>query len=220
MKHLISSIEAVPADNAYVSFSAGKDSAVLAHAANVVYPGIQIWMVDPGIPTHWTEEEQDKWLEYASSMRWSLRVFPWDKWAEVGEAASEKDHRKKAHDSMFEEMHKQAHEESRTHVLMGLRAQESHGRRFSLATHGEAHTSRSGTTRHCPLGLWTHDDIWAYTITHGLPWLTIYDHLGPEARNGLIGRSGVQQGRMAYLRRYFPDAYRHARDVLGLDYAQ
>lgn len=205
---------------AYVSFSAGKDSAVLAHAAHAVHPGIPIWMVDPGVPTHWLGAERQRWIDYAAASGWTLRLFPWDKWADVGAANGEQQHRKMAHNAMFEAVHAQAAAEGRTHVVMGLRAQESPGRRASLSTHGEAYTSRTGITRHCPLGSWTHDDVWAYTLTKGLPWLEIYDHLGPDARNGLIGRSGVQQGRMAYLRRFFPEAYRHARDVLQLDYAQ
>ncbi len=62
-------------------------------------------------------------------------------------------------------------------------------------------------------------DIWAYIIDHDLPWLRIYDCLGPEARNGWIGRNGLEHGRMVYLRKYYPEAYRFARDILEVPYA-
>jgi hypothetical protein len=48
-----------------------------------------------------------------------------------------------------------------------------------------------------------------------MPWLTIYDYLGPDARNGLIGRNEEAYGRLVYLRKYYPEAYRVAREVFG-----
>lgn len=52
-------------------------------------------------------------------------------------------------------------------------------------------------------------------MSEGLPWLSIYDHVGPTARNGLIGRNGLEQGRLVYLRRYYPEAWRVAREMFG-----
>jgi len=67
----------------------------------------------------------------------------------------------------------------------------------------------------CPISLWTAADVWTYIVSEGLPWLSIYDHVGPTARNGLIGRNGLEQGRMVYLRRYYPEAWRVARELFG-----
>jgi len=220
-RRLISSLQMIDPAVSYVSFSAGKDSAVLAHAAHSVHPGIPICCVDSGVPYRWTEEEREGWLQYASENGWNLIIFPWNKWGgNLRRAADEKSHQKSAHRSMFAGLQSWARTEGRTHYLTGMRADESKGRRVRLSTHGEIYLQANGFTRHCPLGLWSTQDIWAYTITQGLPWLTIYDHLGPSARNGLIGRSGIQHGRMVWLRKYYPEAYRVARDELGLDYAR
>lgn len=62
--------------------------------------------------------------------------------------------------------------------------------------------------------------MWAYILERDLPWLGIYDALGPQARNGLIGRNGVEHGRMAFLRRHYPQAWRVARDTLELEFAR
>lgn len=219
---LLADLTALDPAMSYVSFSAGKDSAVLAHAAHRVLPGIPICCVDSGVPYRWTQEERDRWLHYAAEQGWDLRIFPWDKWGNraIREAGGERDHQQAAHRSMFADLEAWARGEGRMHVLIGLRAAESPGRRASLSTHGEVYRKRDGFVRHCPLGRWSVDDIWAYTLTNGLPWLTIYDHLGPEARNGLIGRSGAQYGRMVWLRKYYPQAYRVARDDLELTEAR
>ena len=185
-------------------------------------PGVPICMVDPGVPTHWTQADKQTWLDYARDQGWNLQLFAWDKWGDQGIAAAKTatQHARAAHKGMFAQVHEWAQAQGRDHVVMGIRADESKGRRASLSTHGEWHRAVTGITRIAPIGRWCVDDVWAYIVTHGLPWLEIYDVLGPSARNGLIGRNGVEHGRMAYLRQHFPDAYRHARDALGLDYAR
>ncbi len=206
----------------YVSWSSGKDSGVVAHAAHAVHPGIAICKVDAGVPVHWSEAERRTWIEYASRQGWDLHLFTWEKYQEKKIALAEHDeaHRRAAHESMFAPLSAWAQETGRDHILMGIRAEESRGRRASLATHGERYRALNGMTRVAPLGRWTTMDVWAYTVTKSLPYLDIYRHLGPEARNGLIGRSGCNHGRMVYLRRFYPEAYRHARDVLDLEYAR
>lgn len=201
----------------YVGFSAGKDSAVIAHACARVWPSVPIAMVDPGVPTHWLEEERQEWVDYAATQGWRLEIFPWDKWGDLG-IATAKDaasHADAAHRSMFADLYDWAAAEGRDHYVMGLRADESRGRKLRARRYGLCHEHANGRTSHTPIAWWSTDDVWCYIIKHGLPWLTIYDHLGPDARNGLIGRNGLQNGRLAYLRKYYPAAFRAARDQLG-----
>lgn len=212
----------LPVDRCYVSFSAGKDSSVLAHAASIAMPGVPILMVDPGCPTHWSEDERKAWKEYAAEAGWNIIMFPWDKWSDddVRAARTARQHAFAAHRSMFSDLEQWASAHGRDHCLQGLRAEESRGRRVSLITHGDIYRKRDGSmVRVAPLARWTWMDIWAYIIDHDLPWLRIYDCLGPEARNGWIGRNGLEHGRMVYLRKYYPEAYRFARDILEVPYA-
>lgn len=195
----------------YVSFSAGKDSGVIAHACNIVRPGISMLMVDPGVPIHWTAEERAMWQEYAEREGWNLRLFPWDKYA-TARPEGGAEYRASVHADMFRDLTAYADAHGLTRRVMGLRAEESPDRRKSLGRDKGVSESRL-----CPISLWTHHDVWAYTVSEGLPWLSIYDHLGPDARNGLIGRNAVERGRLVYLRRYYPEAYRVARELFAQD---
>lgn len=209
-------------EKTYVSFSAGKDSTVLAHACHDLFPGVQMCMVDPGVPFHWVDEERDLWLTHARANGWNLRIFPWDKWG--GILRDDKTRRvaqRLLHTDMFAEVTEWVHKHGLDTVVMGLRRQESGQRSMALKIYGMEHTyADTGVRRVCPLEHWSTSDVWAYIVSHGLPWLTIYDHVGPDARNGLIGRNAAQSGRMAYLRQYYPEAWRIARDVLSLEYAR
>jgi len=195
-------------ERCYVSFSAGKDSAVVAHAAHAARPGIAMLMVDPGCPVHWTEEERAAWLAYAQAQGWNLTLFPWDKYASAPRSGDLAAYRAAVHDAMFRDLTAHAEAHGLTRRVMGLRAEESPQRRMSLGRDKAA-----SETRLCPISLWHTSDVWCYLATHGLPWLSIYDHLGCTARNGLIGRNGEAHGRLVFLRRYYPSAFRVARQI-------
>lgn len=201
-------------ETAYVSFSAGKDSAVCAHLCHTVLPSIPMLMVDPGCPTHWLEDERAEWLSYSKAQLWNLRLFAWDKWAAVFGVQDAGAHRKLAHADMFSGLHTYADENGITTRVMGLRTEESRARATTVRHRGAVYDYVGGGRRILPIADWSWKDVWAYTVTNDLPWLSVYDHGGPQARNGLIGRSGMENGRMAFLRQHYPDAYRLARELL------
>lgn len=188
----------------YVSFSAGKDSAVVAHACHAARPGITMLMVDPGCPVHWTEEERAAWLAYAQAQGWNLTLFPWDKYASAPRSGDLATYRAAVHDEMFRDITAHAEAHGLTRRVMGIRREESSAR---------ANVAKATLNTLCPLAEWRTSDVWCYTATHGLPWLSIYDHLGAAARNGLIGRNGEAHGRLVFLRRYYPSAFRVARQI-------
>lgn len=61
--------------------------------------------------------------------------------------------------------------------FIGMRADESHARRMNIAKRGEAYcvASRGGERVVLPLAGWSGNDIWAYTVANGLPWLRMYE---------------------------------------------
>lgn len=215
---MLDMVAAIDPATTYVSFSAGKDSAVVAHACHAVHPGIPILMIDPGCPTHWLEHERARWLAYAATQGWDLTLYPWDKWEARRECDTEQQYRERIHGSMFAAIEARALSDGLTCKIMGLRAAESRQRAMLVATRGAAYTYRDGTRAVLPIARWSVDDVWAYIATHDLPWLDIYDAMGPQARNGLIGRNGERFGRAEYLRHHFPDAWRWAvaRGVFGV----
>lgn len=187
----------------YVSWSAGKDSMVAAHLCASICPGIPILMVDPGIPIHWTEDDRARMLDYAESQGWYIKLFPWDKFAHA-RPDRENDYRKSVHEDQFEDLTVYAKGRGLTRRITGIRAAESKAR-----SHIQAQTVNTLQ----PLRNWSTQDIWTYTIEYGLPWLSIYDYLGPDARNGLIGRNGREHGRFIYLKRFYPEAFQLACEL-------
>lgn len=201
----------------YVSFSAGKDSSVIAHAAHAAHPQIPILMIDPGCPTHWLEHERQCWLDYATANGWQLTLYPWDKWRQWRGDDTEQQYRDNIHKGMFAAIESRAQSDGLTCRVMGMRSAESHQRAMLIASRGSSYTYADGTTAVIPIARWFVNDVWAYIITHDLPWLNIYDTIGPDARNGLIGRNGERFGRSEYLRQHYPEAWRWAvsQGILG-----
>ena len=203
-------VETIDPARTYVGFSAGKDSAVIADLCHRIHPGIPILMIDPGVPTHWTEDDRQKWLDWIDKAGWNFHRFEWDKWSGDRCQASVDTYQRSIHSEMFGAIYDYADHHSLTHRVMGLRAEESGTRRMLIAKRGLAYDYADGGGAYLPIANWTWQDVWAYIVTHGLPWLDIYDRMGPKARNGIIGRSGETHGRIEYLREHYPDAWRMA----------
>ncbi len=197
-----------------VAFSAGKDSSVVAHAAQRIRPDVPILMVDPGCPTHWTDTERSQWLAYADANGWHLRLFPWDKWSAVSGAADERQHQRLAHAGMFSDMHAWMAEHEFDQTITGMRAQESRGRLMHRRNHGLVFTDARAHRWLMPIGDWSTGDVWAYLVAHGLPWLDIYDRMGGDARNGILGRSGEAFGRAQGIHRHYPEHLALARELM------
>jgi 3'-phosphoadenosine 5'-phosphosulfate sulfotransferase (PAPS reductase)/FAD synthetase len=197
--------------SSYVSWSAGKDSSVVAHACHAAHPGITILMTDPGIPVHWMEPERERWMAYARAAAWNLTIYLWDKYADQRDDETFDQYSHRVHSTMFGKVHDHAARHGLTTRIMGIRAEESRARTMLVARNGHAYTYKDGTHAILPIAKWRLDDVWAYTATNDLPWLDIYTAIGPHARSGLIGRSGERFGREEYLRQHFPEAWRKAK---------
>lgn len=194
-------------DRCYVSWSAGKDSMAVAHAACYVGGSVPVLMVDPGVPIHWTDEDKARMIGYAQAQGWNWNLFPWTKFL-TKTSGNDSDYRKQIHADMFTDLTAYATAQGLARRITGMRAAESKTRHVFL-------TACRGATAHTlqPLWNWSTADVWTYTVKHELPWLSIYDHLGPDARNGLIGKNGREHGRMAFLKRHYPEAFQHACEL-------
>lgn len=96
--------------------------------------------------------------------------------------------------------------------VLGMRADETLSRKKLFAARGPIYGAR-GLTLACPLASWSTVDVWAYTVSRGLPWHPLYDceGLGFTRENlsniGWLTTHGVASGRIAWLRRYYPDLH-------------
>lgn len=66
--------------------------------------------------------------------------------------------------------------------FVGIRAEESQARMFSLRKFGRFHRLKSGKMKISPLAWWKEDDIGAYTLVHRLPLLERYELEGVSSR--------------------------------------
>lgn len=66
-------------------------------------------------------------------------------------------------------------------TFVGLRQEESNNRRMNIAMRGDDYTKADGSKICLPIARWSGLDIWAYIVTHELPYLPFYD-------NSILGR--------------------------------
>lgn len=69
----------------------------------------------------------------------------------------------------------------RAGTFVGLRQDESNNRRMNIAMRGDDYTKADGSRICLPIARWSGLDIWAYIVTHDLPYLPFYD-------NSIFGR--------------------------------
>lgn len=105
---------------------------------------------------------------------------------------------------------------------IGLRAQESAGRRMRLGRAGALSWVESEQVWHfCPLARWSHQEVWSYIASRGLRYNAIYDRMADAGIpredwrvSTLLGLSAASQGRLAFLRQTAPEIFR----LLAVDF--
>jgi 3'-phosphoadenosine 5'-phosphosulfate sulfotransferase (PAPS reductase)/FAD synthetase len=95
--------------------------------------------------------------------------------------------------------------------VLGLRGEESAGRRVTIRAHGLVRTRRDGYVTAIPIAHWTARDVWAYIAVRALPYnRLIYDaethgFSRYTLRNtGWLTTVGAEDGRLVWLRTHHP----------------
>jgi phosphoadenosine phosphosulfate reductase len=102
--------------------------------------------------------------------------------------------------------------------LLGMRAEESKGRRQCFRRRGLTYQAH-GLTVCNPIGWWTTRDVWAYLVSRNIPWHPLYDcethgETRETLRNGgWLSVHGCNDARVPWLRRHYPNEYRALRDA-------
>ena len=90
-------------------------------------------------------------------------------------------------------------------VILGLRAEESRGRKITLRHHGDIYRLKSGMLRICPLAWWTTSDVAAYVVKHGVPVLSTYKNHGfGERTSARVPREAMRHEMMLLMRQRDP----------------
>jgi 3'-phosphoadenosine 5'-phosphosulfate sulfotransferase (PAPS reductase)/FAD synthetase len=90
-------------------------------------------------------------------------------------------------------------------VFMGLRAQESRGRKMNYWTRGEMYQTKGGRWHCNPISKWKVEEVWSYIALYRLPYADLYDN--PRAGGWRYARlgdwsgtTGVEKGRLSMLK--------------------
>lgn len=199
----------------YLALSGGKDSVVCAHLVSQIDPDMQIFSqcddLDwPGLDTHLkniikTCGLKDHIIGYSEvsakkEFKMALRI---------GKET------KSMHEGCFRAVIKKYVEDyNRDGVILGLREQESKGRRLNLRYRGLIYSKKDGVTTCCPIGKWDSKEVIGYIAKNNLPLFHIYTKLGQH-----IGIENVRmcwpihpqfiaQGNVFFMRLCYPDYWR------------
>ena len=213
-------IDATP--DAAVGWSAGKDSTALVHLACVE--------MGHALPVYSEKDDLDfpgerDYIERLAAL-WGLDLtivspdVSLQQW--IADHAGELD--------AGEDFHGRAAALSREHfygliesytgkhgaVLLGLRQEESRGRKMNRALRGKLYQKRTGQWICTPLADWSGLDVFAYLLSRDVPVLDVYRCIGFMHRSEpwrvrkswWIPGAHSRKGGMVWLRRYYPSLYR------------
>lgn len=100
-------------------------------------------------------------------------------------------------------------------IAIGLRAEESRGRKVNAAQRGDLYQTADRTWHLCPINGWKVDDVWAYIAARGLRYHPAYDRMTEmgipregQRLGALLGAKGESSGSFAMLRKIEPETWR------------
>jgi phosphoadenosine phosphosulfate reductase len=208
----------------YASVSFGKDSAVMLRLLCDIQPNITVLYIKSGyaLPetTRYLEELRQAW-----NLNLTVLDVPID-YLELCQTFGLPHLRSKATQKRVVAMIKKDHasqwaqEQSFTGLFWGLRADESQGRKKLMQCHPEGVIDRHNILRVAPLAFWTAQDVWAYTLSTGMPYNRLYDHENcgftrETLRNtGWLSTDGETQGQLEWIRRNYPEQFQKVRELL------
>lgn len=154
--------------NPYVACSFGKDSSVMLHLVIKYYPNIVVKFLTPSECR--LLDDYDLVIKvWSDTYGINLHEIQYKGWLETGnmsKAGVKNNITMDEHDSYF----------------VGIRAEESKGRRITLRYHGVFYKMKNGAVRISPMAWWSTKDVAAYMYIKKLPILSKYLRQGMDAR--------------------------------------
>lgn len=181
--------------NPYMACSFGKDSSVLLHLLIQVMPEIEVRFI--------------RWDESNLIDTYAETIAKWEKTYHINLKILDL-HRQSLDEPVPDRWKKLTNLSECDGYFIGLRADESRGRKMTLKIHGTIHRMKNGLVRISPLAWWKTDDVAAYIYQFALPTLQTYQYDGFEARTtSRIPRAdyGIRESMLSGLRRRDPSRF-------------
>ena len=161
----------------YVTLSWGKQSIIVAH---------MVFQCAPKTPcVHWSNKNAELFADFTATRDLFIKRFPLN-YIEFPEGDTD----------LQGNGQRYLQENELTGVFMGLAAEESKGRKYTLKGGQETiRQYKNGTWRCCPLAAWNTLDLAAYIVTHDLPLLSPYRRYGLEMRTSTGATPGSHSER-------------------------
>jgi phosphoadenosine phosphosulfate reductase len=200
-------------NNPYLSFSGGKDSTVMLHMVLKHKPDIPVvyWNADASYP------DTEKFIQKIVK-EWNLNfinaktepILSIFKEYGINHPSIEQ---KTMIATVYRPIKKLIKEHYFDGVFVGLRAEESSGRRKLIKNRGQLFYNKSQQVMEClPIAHFKTQDIWSYITAYNLPYNKVYDHTKLCHRNDIrvsywCGESSRHLGRWVWLKTEYPELY-------------
>jgi len=197
----------------YLSFSGGKDSLVMLHMVLEQNPNVAVvyWDADASYP------DTDEFLARISD-EWDIDIIRFktrpilDVFREFGIDHPQIE-QKTMVATVYEPIKRLIAEYGFDGVFVGLRREESYGRKQLIKYRGPIFHSKYQNVIEClPVAYFSVQDVWAYITTNDLPHNPVYDKTSTRPRNEIrvsyyCGETLRSHGRFVWLKKEYPDLY-------------
>lgn len=202
-------------ENPYIAFSTGKDSVAMAHL---------VWQQNPDVLAVYFDadcafpESKELLGRYEAAGR-PIISWPCEPFLEtlkrVGGPASDKCEAETMRSTVYRPIKSLLAEYHFDGVFLGLRSEESYGRRKLAEIRGQLFWQKRDALWEClPIARWSFLDVWAYIISQGIDCCAVYDRLmelgvPPEdcRLSYWAGETKRRWGRWAILKQGWPELF-------------
>lgn len=211
--------------NAYVAWSAGKDSTVMMHLTMLEIPNIRAMSIKddcdyPG-EVSYLQELATRWNIKLDIVvpDFSLQKYLADNYFEPGNDIHSRgtDFADKSFYSVIEDYRMM---KDNPGVYLGLRKSESHYRLMNYKKRGSIYTKQNGETVCQPICNWHDIDVYAYLFKKGIKLFSVYRCVRLHKQPGDVRKSwwvpgaSALYGQVVWLRTYYPSLYQWLRNLM------